>query len=85
MANCAGTQSSQGTGQAQTANGARWKAFGHFMLNGQLACAGKHCESGSCMFGVTAGQVQSLEWSDPMQVGNDVRIHVSGDGVCFCQ
>ena len=85
MANCTGVQSSQGTGQAATGFGAAKLALGHFMLNGQVQCTQKTCNSGTCTFGITAAQFQALEWTGPTQVGNEVRVSVSGDGVCFCQ
>jgi hypothetical protein len=85
MANCTGVQSSQGTGQAATGLAAAKLALGHFMLNGLAQCAVKTCQSGNCTFGITANQFQALEWSDPLQVGNEVRVSVSGNGICFCQ
>ena len=85
MANCAGTVQSQGTGQASGPFLAMKKALGHFMLNGTQMCVQRSCDSGGCTFGLTGAQFEALEWSDPMQAGDDVRISVSGDGTCFCQ
>jgi hypothetical protein len=84
MANCGGTQQSNGTGQGKTVMIAMKKAFAHLLLNGKALCAQKTCDSGNCDFGITADQFQALEWSDPMQVGDEVRISVSGEGTCFC-
>ena len=84
MAACSGTQQSNGTGQAKTLIGAFKKAIGHFMLNGKAQCVQKSCDLGACDFALTGAQFQALEWSDPMQVGDEVRISVSGEGTCFC-
>ena len=70
-----------GTGQAKTLNKAWLKAFQHLVLNGQQNCAGNSCDTGTCTFGLTA--VTAV--SDPIEVGNQVRITVTGDGACFCQ
>jgi hypothetical protein len=84
MAACGGTQQSNGTGQGKTVLVAFKKAVAYFMLNGKASCAQKTCDSGTCDFGLTAGQFQALEVSDPLQVGDEVRISVSGEGTCFC-
>lgn len=85
MANCSGTVQSQGTGQAVGPLRAVKEALGHFMLNGSASCAQRTCDSGGCTFGMTGAQFGELDWSEPMKVGGEVRISVSGEGTCFCQ
>lgn len=85
MANCGGTHESHGTGQGATQAEAQNRALSHFMATGQAVCAQSSCSPpNTCKFGITAEQYETLQWSNPMQVGDKIRISVSGSGVCFC-
>jgi len=70
-----------GTGQAKSPNKAFFKAIKHLIFNGQQECAPSTCDLGQCSFGLT----NLTAVSDPVEVGQEVRITVTGDGSCFCQ
>jgi hypothetical protein len=82
MSTCGGRVNGvSGTGQARRANRAFLAAIGNLLVNGKSQCIGKSCDSGTCTFGLT----ELTAISEPMDVGNEVRFTVTGNGGCYCE